>query len=177
MINNKIFAGIVVMALLFIAGCADRIDSMTPEELDLAMKDAMEKNPPKQMSGEQMAEEARMAGFLGDGDILKSGSWQGKAHATSGNIKIVEKDGETFVVLSDDFKTDAGPELHLFVEEHSNPANSKDIHSGEYVDLGELKNTKGAQTYKIDSSKIGKINSATVYCKPFRVIFGSATLS
>lgn len=174
---DRLLIGLFIASFLLLAGCSRNIDSMTDAEKEAAIQDAMEKDPPKFMNDEQMGEEARMADFLNDGRIIKSGSFQGKAHPTTGSISIIEKNGENYVVLSDDFKSDAGPELHLFVEEHSNPGNSKDIHSGEYVDLGLLKSTSGAQTYKIDKEKIGKINSATVYCKPFRVIFGLATIS
>ena len=125
---------------------------------------------------ERAAEKENMEA-MSDGNLEKSGSFERRAHPTFGSIQIIEKDGHALVILSDDFKSDSGPELHIILTEHPNPKSSKDVHTGEYVDLGILKSTKGTQTYEIPADKIGKFKSAVVYCKPFRVIFGAATLS
>jgi len=114
---------------------------------------------------------------MSDGSVKKSGSFTGRAHPTSGTIQIIEKDDHALVVLDESFKSDSGPELHVILTENPNPKNSRELHTGEYVDLGILKSTKGTQTYEISLDKVDKLKSAVIYCKPFRVIFGSAVLN
>jgi hypothetical protein len=174
----------LIILLLILTSCQQRntlseekIDSMTMEEKLAAIQDAVKENPPREITEEERSVEKEVMDFMGDGNVLKSGNFEGRAHPTSGLIKIIEKDGQTLVMLSDDFKSDAGPELHIILTEHENPRNSRELHAGEYADLGILKSTKGAQTYIVPKDKAEKFNTATVYCKPFKVIFGAAALN
>ena len=176
----RIYA-ILFVLLLFLTSCASvdsnkAIDSMSPQELETAMKEDMEKNPPKEMTPAERAIEQKTASTLENGNVLKTGMFEGRAHDSIGDLKIIEKDGETYLVFDENFRTDAGPDLHVVLTEHQDPRNSKNLHEGEYIDLGTLKSTSGAQTYKVPKDKVGKFNSASVYCKPFKVIFGVAKL-
>lgn len=169
---------ILILVLILISSCASGKDPelMTPEELDKAMQEEMEKNPPKFMTEEEMQVESQAASSLSDGAVLKSGSFVGKAHDVAGSSQIIEKEGRYYLVLSEDFETDAGPDLHVVLAENPNPQKSKDLHEGQYLDLGSLKSNKGAQTYEIPPDMVDKYSSATIYCKPFKVVFSVAGL-
>jgi hypothetical protein len=184
---KSLFAiALLTMVLLILTSCQQKdfmlmsdaeIDSMSMEEKLAAIDEEVKKNPPREMTQEERSVENEVMDFMTDGNVLKSGNFEGRAHPTSGTIQIIEKNGETLVMLSDDFKSDAGPELHVILTEHDNPKNSRELHTGEYEDLGILKSTKGAQTYVVPKDKAGKLKTATIYCKPFKVIFGAAALN
>lgn len=178
---------ILSLFLIILTSCAPQKDvrSMTTEEIEaIPMEDRLKmieeevaKNPLREMTDIERAAEKENMEAMSDGNVEKAGSFERRSHPTSGSIQIVEKDGHALVILSDDFKSDSGPELHIILTEHANPKSSRDVHTGEYVDLGILKSTKGTQTYEVPTDKIGNFKTAVVYCKPFRVIFGLATLS
>jgi len=182
---NIITFTILGIFLLMISACSSapkeysesEVDAMSMEERLVAIDEAVKTNPPREMTQQERVADKESMEAMSDGNVLKSGSFEGRAHPTSGSIEIIEKDGHTLVVLSDDFKSDSGPELHIVLTEHDSPKNSRDLHSGENLDLGILKSTKGTQTYEIPADKVDKLKTATVYCKPFKVIFGSASLS
>jgi len=178
---------ILTLFLILLTSCAPQKDvrSMTTQEIEaipmedrlIMIEEEVAKNPLREMTVEERNAEKENMEAMSDGTVEVSGSFERRAHPTSGSIQIVEKDGHVLAILSDDFKSDSGPELHILLTEHDNPKTSRDVHTGNYVDLGILKSTKGTQTYEIPIDKIGNFKSAVVYCKPFRVIFGTATLS
>lgn len=178
---------LITIFLIFLTSCsqqkdfrsmtADEIDAMSMEEKLKAIDEEVRKNPLREMTDEEKAAEKEVMEFMSDGSVLKSGSFQGKAHPTLGSVQITEKDGQVLVTLSEDFKSDAGPQLRVVLTENSNPKNSRELHTGDYVDLGALKSTKGTQSYSISKDKVGNLNSVVIYCKPFRVIFGLASLN
>lgn len=179
------FAGIslalLCSLLILISACGKisntkNVESMSPDELDIAMKEEMQKTPPNEMSAEEKIAEIKIASSISQGEILKRGKFEGRAHDSKGEIKIFQQDGESYLVLGEDFKTDAGPDLHVVITEHPDPKNSMNLHEGEYADLGPLKSTTGVQMYKIPKNNVGKFNTASIYCKPFKVIFGIAKL-
>ena len=180
----KLIFVIGIVALVFLVACApaeppifpseEVVDAMSPEEKEAAMQRAMEKSPSEEMTQEEKLAEQAMAESMAETDSLKSGSFEGRAHPTTGSARIVEEGGKQLLILSDDFKSDSGPRLHVVLTEHLAPTSSKELHSGDYVDLGKLKSTKGTQTYEIKEP--GKYNTVVVYCKPFKVLFGLAKL-
>jgi len=58
------------------------------------------------------------------------------------------------------------------------PANSGQVKTEGYVDLGKLKGNRGNQNYPIlPDVDIGTFNSLVIYCKPFSVVFSVASLA
>lgn len=94
-----------------------------------------------------------------------------KVHTGAGTATIAGKTNQRTLQLSSDFHTDAGPDLHVFLSNTANPQTSKELHDGEYVDLGALQNTNGEQIYTIPASVDFDIHSVVIYCVPFKVIF------
>lgn len=110
------------------------------------------------------------------GKTSASGSFHDVRHKVSGSAKVVVEDGKAKLVLSDDFKTEWGPDLRVVVSTNADPKTSEDLHSGTYAELGRLRGTKGMQVYDLGAVKPEDIKSVTIYCKPFKVVFGTAEM-
>jgi Electron transfer DM13 len=99
---------------------------------------------------------------------LSSGTFVSGAHPTSGTIKLIEdKDKNKFLVF-DAFKTDAGPDLRIYLSEDKSASVfteiTKDVKNGTY----QLAVPANADT--------GKQKFVLIWCKQFSVLFGSAEL-
>lgn len=164
---------IAIFMLFVIAACTSSVDSMTAEQKEQAMQKALQETPMREMTDIERMEEKIAVGSVMEGRLLKTAPFTGRAHDTSGVAKLVEKDGAAYLVLSEDFATDAGPDLHVILAENNNPQKSADLHEGAYVDLGSLKSTNGMQVYPVPREMVEKFQSVSVYCKPFKVIFGA----
>jgi Electron transfer DM13 len=98
---------------------------------------------------------------------------------TSGNLEIVEQtDGSSLLRLKN-FKTEAGPDLHVYLYEAAVPAKEvKNLKTAKYLDLGKvLAPFKGNLEYKIPASaKLSSFKSVIVWCDLAKVTFGGARL-
>lgn len=172
------------LVVLLGAGCAanttpeyDTAD-MTPEQVQRAMDEEMRANPPQFLPEIEMAMEAEQARQVMGGEKERTGTFQKKAHPGEGTATITRRDGKTYLVLDESFRTDAGPRLHVFLAGHPDPSSSPDLHSMDAVDLGALKSPAGAQVYEIPEDKAGgDWRSVVVYCVPFKVVFTTAPLN
>lgn len=104
-------------------------------------------------------------------EVLKSGSFQNGAHEVSGEATVLQVDSERSVHL-ENFKSVNGPELHLYLVKNT---------QGEaklgYLDLGLLKSTQGNQNYALSADiDLSEYHSLSVWCQPFGVNFGFASL-
>lgn len=108
--------------------------------------------------------------------VVKKGNFQDGDHPTSGEGRVVKEGDKYFVELSDDFKTDAGPDLRIYLVED---AQGK-VTDNNYIDAGKLTNVTGKARveFSFPSGKtIDDYKSIVIWCNPFRVVFGFATLS
>jgi len=162
---------------LFGAGCSRApaelpspasVDAMTPEEKSKAMEE-YEKTVP---SPSDPAPAEPMPTTVAS----KSGAFHERVHRATGTAKLVNDNGTWKVVLSDDFTTDAGPDLHVYVSGNPDPKTSPEVHQEPSADLGSLKGTSGAQTYELGNIDPSNVKSIVIYCKPFKVVFSVATL-
>ena len=103
----------------------------------------------------------------------RSGNFQGtNGYSVSGTTILKKIQGSENLILefSSNFNSSNGPGLHVYL---SNSATS----TGGALDLGSLKQTSGSHTYDVPTNvKLGDYNYVLVYCKPFAVLFGRATL-
>ncbi len=99
--------------------------------------------------------------FIGVGDGIHDA--QGDAYT------IPLEDGSTVLRL-ENFQSTNGPDLFVYL--------STDENASEFINLGELKASKGNQNYVIpDDADLSKYNKVLIWCKSFSVLFGSAELS
>ena len=80
------------------------------------------------------------------------------------------------VLRFEEFRATNGPDLHVLLAAAPLPTNRHDL--GEYIDLGSLKGNVGDQNYDIpEDVDVARYASVVIYCKPFHVVFATATLN
>jgi hypothetical protein len=101
--------------------------------------------------------------------VIASGTFQDGAHSTKGEALLIEMD-DKMVVRLEDFKTDDGPGLYVYL--------SEDTGANDYISLGELKAIEGNMNYDVPlNTNTTKYNKVLIWCKPASVLFGHAELS
>lgn len=103
------------------------------------------------------------------GETTLQGAFMAQAHNVAGEALVIEN--ETGRVLRfENFETINGPSLHIYL--------SKDLEAKEYIDLGDIKATKGNVSYSIpEGVNLAEYNKVLVWCEPFSVLFSSAELA
>ena len=97
-----------------------------------------------------------------------SGSFVAKAHDVSGTARIVNTNTEK-VLRFENFETANGPDLRIYL--------ATDGTAKDYVDLGEIKGTKGNINYTIPpNTDLTKYSHVLVWCRSFSVLFSEAEL-
>lgn len=108
--------------------------------------------------------------------IIKSGKFMAGEHPTQGDARIVMENGRAYLELGSNFMSDAGPDLHVVLHQSAQPGLK--LNWGEYVILGVLQNTSGAQRYAIPNNvDLSKSLSAAIWCHKFNATFGSASFN
>ena len=100
--------------------------------------------------------------------VLSQGNFFPFAHGVEGKALLIENDDKK-ILRFEDFETLNGPNLHIYLSA------SKD--DTDFVDLGEIKATKGNVNYELDPNiDTEKYNTVLVWCVPFKVLFSYAEL-
>ena len=107
------------------------------------------------------------------GEIVGADSF----HQGSGTATIYELADGSRVLRLEDLDVTNGPDLHVLLSPVAEPEGRSDVTASGYIDLGGLKGNIGNQNYDIPADfVIGAEISVVIYCKPFHVIFSTATL-
>ncbi len=102
-------------------------------------------------------------------NTLSQGNFVPSAHEVAGKAILVETNDDK-ILRFENFETINGPDLHIYL--------SSDLEAKDYVDLGEIKATKGNVNYEIPSDvDLEKYDKVLVWCEPFKVLFSYAELS
>ena len=145
----------------------DMIEKIKKEGVS-ATNEMMEEEMPDAMPAD-MQEEMKVKKY--------SGTFTGadtRSHNVEGMvITVPTADGKTFLRLTENFKTENGPHLVVYLV----PNYQKYDRVTDFVPLGDLKGTSGAQNYLIpEGTDLEKYNTALIWCKPFQALFGYAPL-
>ncbi len=109
--------------------------------------------------------------------LIGSGNFTDVAHHGRGLAKLFAfEDGNALIRLQD-LDVLNGPDLRVLLSKSENVQSSDDL--GEYVEFGKLKGNKGNQNYELTlegDTDISEYRSVVIYCKPFSVVFNSASL-
>ena len=90
------------------------------------------------------------------------------AHEVSGKALILDAP-EGKVLRFEDFETVNGPDLFIYL--------SSDLTNDDFIDLGEIKATKGNVNYILpENIDLEKYNKVLVWCRAFRVLFSYTEL-
>jgi hypothetical protein len=108
---------------------------------------------------------------------VATGSFVGADNFHKGTGEVFLHDG---FLRFEDLDVTNGPDLRVLLVKHPNPKDRDDL--GEegvgYFELAKLKGNVGNQNYDIPSDvDLSEYGSIVIYCKPFHVIFASATLN
>ncbi len=98
-------------------------------------------------------------------------------HRGEGSALIYKISEQQYVLRLDPFNVTNGPDLRVILSQHEMPRTSTEALLPDYLDLGALQNTLGAQNYEIpEIESIDKYNSVVIYSMSLNVVYTSATL-
>ena len=130
---------------------------------------------PSAQAVNQVVRESRAAPAQpADKAVLRTGIFinGAKAYKGSGSARVVTVDGKPVISFGDDFSTSSGPDLQVYL---SMNADVKSQGLGEFVTLGGLKSTTGAQVYNLPENH-ADYASVVVWCRAFTSVFAQTEL-
>ena len=105
------------------------------------------------------------------------GSFGRRSHPAEGTAVVLTDGTQTFLRFDDDFATDNGPDLNVYLHTAGPDAPVGDLGS-DFIDLGDLKGNIGAQNFVIpDGIDLDRYSTVSVWCVRFGVVFGTAELA
>ncbi len=141
-------------------------DTTTTTAVDVAMDETA-------MESDDMTDEAMVEGP----SVLSIGNFRDAdaSHKASGTATIYELEDGTRVLRFEDFQVTNGPDLRVLLVPATDPQNRDDIAG--FLELAPLTGNIGSQNYELpDDVDLSLYGSVVIYCTPFHVIFGVATL-
>jgi len=110
-------------------------------------------------------------------DSFQNQAFFKKKYSIKGTWTLVKRDDKTTIRFSDDFKTKNGPDLKVFLSPKSAAeVNGKNAVEGA-IQLGVLKNNKGAQVYEIPAgTDLSQFSTLLVHCEAYSVLWGGGSL-
>lgn len=99
---------------------------------------------------------------------LYSGSFANGAHTVTGSVKLIKAADSKKYLVFDNFKTDAGPDLHIYLAE--------DKTAKVYTDITSTVVNGNTKLEVPTTANTGKQKFVLVWCKQFSVLFGSAEM-
>ena len=103
--------------------------------------------------------------------VLKTGEFKGADffHNAKGTAKIIQTGDESFLRF-ESFEVTNGPDLRVYL------TTDGDVKNG--IQLDKLKGSTGDQNYSLsDDIDVGIYDTVVIYCQPFGVYFGQASMS
>ncbi|MEO5647261.1 MAG: DM13 domain-containing protein [Chitinophagaceae bacterium] len=103
------------------------------------------------------------------GTVISMASFVSNAHTTSGSVKLVQESNNKKYLVFENFRTDNGPDLRVWLSPNNNGA--------PYHEIGVLKAVSGNFSYELNPM----VNHAThnrvlIWCEDFAILFGHAVL-
>jgi len=101
-------------------------------------------------------------------NLLAEGVFVRRVHSVEGKALLID-DGGKKILRFEDFETDNGPNLHIYL--------ASSLGNDDFVDLGKIKATKGNVNYDIPSGvDTDRYDKVLIWCVPFGVLFSYADL-
>jgi len=108
---------------------------------------------------------------------IASGHFVRQEHKVAGTARVLELPNGQRLLRLEDFATSDGPDLQVWLSEKPAGGNWFKYGKGRSVRLGALKATDGNHNYPIPVGEdLAGLSSAVIWCRRFRVAFGSAPL-
>ncbi len=151
------------------AGESGRAEDVTSAELAADMNDAME-------GVEAVTADEEMPEMEAEILTLGEGNFEGRSHPTSGIAKVLS-DGDVSFLRFEEFVTDNGPDLNVYLSAAPLGADSGE-YDDDFIDLGDLKGNIGEQNYELPAGiDLEKYNTVVIWCVRFGVAFGASSLN
>lgn len=100
------------------------------------------------------------------------GTFVDQAHPTDGTATVLGNGTDQRFLRFEDFATDNGPDLNVYL------VNSSTGDVSDYIDLGDLTGNIGDQNYEVpEGVDLDTYDTVVIWCVRFAVSFGEATLS
>ena len=130
----------------------------------------------KDAKGRLVASDSFVAGpIIKEGTFNEEAEGQDLAHWAKGKVVIIESEGKQYIQLFSDFNSGPLPDGYVYVSgTATNIQTESDFYSSKQVELGPLKQGKGAHFYEIPEGIT--VVSFTIMCKAFKEYIGSADL-
>ena len=130
---------------------------------------------------ELAADEAMPAMAVAEPEIvtLVEGTFVDRSHPGEGTAKVLNDGSQQRFLRFEDFATDNGPDLFVYLTSAPADAPSGDFGvDGEFVNLGRLKGNIGPQNYEIPPElDLDRFSTVVVWCRRFSVAFTAADLA
>lgn len=102
-------------------------------------------------------------------NILASGIFQSNVHTTSGEAKVYQDSSRNRFLLLENFRTDSGPDLHIYLAE--------DLALTNFIEVSNRVNTSGTYSVALPAeADLTRHKYVIIWCKRFAVLFGNAEL-
>ena len=142
------------------------IDATTQEQAD-AINDALNEEG---ITGDSEVDQPMDEAMI---ETLAQGSFIGRAHPTTGTAKVIT-DGDQRFLRFEDFETDNGPDLNVYLTTTAPDGGIGD----DYIDLGNLEGNIGNQNYELGPDvDLDRYTTVFIWCVRFSVAFGAAALA
>ena len=137
-----------------------------------------------QLAAEREREKAEMMGAAeamaadeGAVRVAAVGSFISRSHPSSGTAAVLTDGTQTFLRFDDDFATDNGPDLNVYLSA-ARPNDSVGDLGSDFIDLGDMKGNIGAQNYEVPAgTDLDRYRTVVIWCVRFSVAFGAAELA
>ena len=121
--------------------------------------------------------------FGPDAEVLKTGTFVGKAgHSVSGTVSVV-RDGDALYLHFEDYSQTQGPDVFVYVTPAADPDSTEEVYVGTKVlvdggaDGGES-TKEGTFVQRLpDGVDPSTVNGVGIWCDRFSTPFGAATLT
>ena len=151
----------------------DAATTLTPQEV-LERDKEFAATAPDVVVEDSMPEQPTRTGPV----ALASGQFEDadSFHQGSGTATLYQATAAEQLVRLEDFEVTNGPDLVVLLSRHPAPRTRADL-GEDYLDLGSLKGNIGNQNYTVPAGvDTTGFKSVVIYCKPFHVVFSTATL-
>lgn len=153
---------ICISALIFSLSACQKETDLSSIVVNMPMKDTIDpvSTTPTPISG--MAD-------LANQTLILQGTFTSAVHTTTGKASIYQDKNKNYNLVFENFKTDSGPDLRIYLAEDKVLTN--------FIQITDKVNINGSYVLPIPSSiDLKKQTTVVIWCKAFSVLFGSASL-
>ncbi|MEM0984710.1 MAG: DM13 domain-containing protein [Pseudomonadota bacterium] len=109
--------------------------------------------------------------------VQPSGDFVRKSKRLKGSYTVIEREGQTIIRFSDDFRAARGPDLKVFLSPNTVADVNGDTAINGSINLGVLESTKGGQEYVVPAGvNLDDFASVLVHCEAYAVLWGGSDL-